>query len=44
MSESRKECYRCLNNKKCSSYVKYDSIYCRNNRKLKEMNKDKSKK
>lgn len=37
MSESRKECYKCLNNKKCSSYVKYDSIYCRNNRKI-EMN------
>lgn len=37
MSESRKECYRCLKNKQCSSYVKYDSIYCRNNRKV-EMN------
>lgn len=38
MSESRKECYKCLNNKKCTHHVIYDSIYCKNNRKFKEDN------
>ena len=33
MSESRKECYKCLNNKKCTHHVIYNSEYCKNNRK-----------
>lgn len=43
MSESRKECYKCLNNKKCTHHVIYDSIYCKNNRKFEIENTDNSK-
>lgn len=43
MSESRKECYKCLNNKKCTHHVIYDSVYCKNNKKFKVENTDNSK-